>query len=163
MQSADRDPVTRYSDCRPFVVDDDGDSRLLIARAFLKAGVPKNSLQLVADSEEAVRILTTMSAGPQAEKLPPPSLVVLDVEMPKLSGLEILARIRTLPALKETPIFMLSSNEDPSTVSRAFELRTDSYFVKPATFDALQSIVEGMLGFWHLRTQRRVSQDSIRP
>ena len=155
------DTPTRYSQCRPFVVEDDGDFRLLLTRAFAKAGVPKDRLRMVADGEQAIEALKPVTPDPLLRENLPPSLIVLDLNLPKRSGLDVLAWIRERPELQEVPVFMLTSSEHPDHIARAFELRTDSYFVKPATSKELQEIVEGMLGFWFTRTHRRLPKSGV--
>ncbi len=142
----------RYADCHPLIVDDASDYRQLISRAFQKAGIPEANLRTAQDGEEAISILEDASVG--AGKAAPPSLAVLDLRLPKLSGLDILAWIRESSSAREMPVFLLSSSEEPKHVGRAFDLRADSYFVKPADFAELQGIVEGMLGHWYTRTHR---------
>lgn len=160
------DPVgsySRYAACYPFVVDDDADFRLLLARAFAKAGVPKDRHQMVVDGEQAIEVLRSVTPDALLRTNLPPSLIVLDLNLPKKSGLDVLAWIRECPALAEVPVFMLSSSEDPDHVARAFELRTDSYFLKPADLSELQTVVEGMLGFWHSRIHRRLPRSGAHP
>jgi CheY-like chemotaxis protein len=102
-----------------------------LARAFAKAGVPKARLRMVADGEEAIEALKIVTPDPLIQESLRPSLIVLDVNLPKISGLDVLEWIRAFPALEGIPTFMLSSSEHSDHVNRAFELRTDSYYVKP--------------------------------
>lgn len=150
------DATTRYSGCRPFLVEDDADFLLLLVRAFSKAGIPKERLRTFPDGEAAIQALKRVTPGPLMQDHTPPSLIVLDVNLPKMSGLDVLAWIRQTPALQNVPTFMLSSSEHSDHVTRAFALRTDSYYVKPRDASELQTVVEGMLGFWHSRTHRRL-------
>jgi DNA-binding response OmpR family regulator len=148
----------RYGSCFPFVVDDDVDFRLLLAHAFEKAGVPKDQLRMVPDGEKAIEALKTVTPDAVVKTGLLPSLIVLDVNLPKMSGLDILAWIREFPALEDVPVFMLSSSENPHHMARAFELQTNSYFIKPINFSELHTVVEGMLSFWHSRTHRGLSR-----
>lgn len=150
------DSRSRYSGCVPFVVEDDGDFRHLLSQAFQKAGIPKERLRLFANGEAAIDALKAVSPDALLRQSLPPSLIVLDVTLPGKSGLDILAWIRANSSLKNIPVFMLSESDQAGQVARAFELRTDSYFVKPTGVNELQSVVEGMLGFWHSRTYRRL-------
>jgi DNA-binding response OmpR family regulator len=147
---------TRYSHCFPFIVEDDADYRVLLARAFQQAGIPKDRMRLVADGEAAIEALQALSPEALLRELLPPSLIVLDIGLPGISGLEVLAWIRGRPALEKIPVFMLSESDEAAHVARAFDLRTDSYYVKPAGINELQTVVDGMLGFWHSRTFRRL-------
>lgn len=150
------DATTRYSGCRPFLVEDDADFRLLLVPAFSKAGIPKDRLRTFPDGESAIQALKTVTPDPLMQDNIPPSLIVLDVNLPKMSGLDVLAWIRQTPTLRDVPVFMLSSSEHSDHVTQAFALRTDSYYVKPRDFSELQTVIEGMLGFWHSRTYRRL-------
>lgn len=162
MPATDRgDTHTRYSSCHPIAVEDDGDFRLLLARAFAKAGVPKDRLRMFPDGEQAIQALKIVSPDPLVRAAIPPSLIVLDVNLPKKSGLDVLAWIRECPALADVPVFMFSSSEHPDHVARAFELRTDSYYLKPADPNELQAIIEGMLGYWFTRTHRRFPRSGV--
>ena len=118
---------------------------------------------MICDGEEAIQTLKTASPDASLHDGLPPSLVVLDVNLPKKSGLEILAWIRETPSLNDVPVFMLSSSDRDEDVTRAFELRTDSYYVKPKELSELQNVVEGMLGFWYSRTHRRLPGSAIDP
>jgi DNA-binding response OmpR family regulator len=155
------DAPTRYSQCHPFIVEDDEDFKLLLARALAKAGVSKDRLRMVADGEQAIETLKRVTPDPLLRENLPPSLIVLDLNLPKMSGLELLAWIRERPELQQVPVFMLTSSEHPDHIARAFELRTDSYFVKPANSKELQEIVEGMLGFWFTRIHRRLPNSGV--
>jgi CheY-like chemotaxis protein len=135
----------RYKSCRPLVVEDDSDYRLLLLRAFAKAGVPGENVRATADGEEALGFL-----GSATEK-DAPSLVVLDLNLPGMSGLEILAWIRGSSRFPDVPAFLLTSSEEPEHVGRAYDLRTDSYFVKPREFHELSSCtvsVPPVCGLW---------------
>jgi CheY-like chemotaxis protein len=140
----------RYESCCPLIVDDDSDFRLLLRRAFLKAGVPDGNLRTACDGEEAIRILSTPTSSLAT------SFVLLDLHLPGKSGLEVLSWIRGFSACPEMPAFLLTSSEEPEHVGRAYDLRTDSYFIKPRDFSDLEKIVQGMLGYWHARGHRRI-------
>lgn len=100
---------------------------------------------MVSDGEEAVRLLGNAISTSQVLAAPQLSLIILDLNLPGKSGLEVLAWIRAMPALDRIPVFMLTSSEDMGHVSRAFDLRTDSYIVKLGSLDELQKVVEGIL------------------
>jgi DNA-binding response OmpR family regulator len=155
------DAKTRYRDCHPFVVEDDQNFRLLIARALEKAGVPKDRIRTFPDGEQAIAAIQKLNPGSEFRADLQPSIILLDVSLPKKSGLDVLAWIKECPTLRIVPVFMLTSSEHPDHISRAFELRTDSYFIKPPDITELQTIVESMLGFWHTRSHRRLPGSSM--
>jgi CheY-like chemotaxis protein len=147
---------SRYNSCYPLVVEDDPAFRLLLFRAFERAGVPPGHVRMVGDGPSAVVALQAADPDALLRSGLPPSFIVLDQGLPGKSGLEVLAWIKERRTLEGVPVFLLTSSERPEHVSRAFELRADSYYVKPPVFEELQKIVDGMLGFWHVRKQRRL-------
>jgi DNA-binding response OmpR family regulator len=118
---------------------------------------------MVADGEQAIEALKLVTPDAMLREHLSPSIIVLDLNLPKRSGLDVLAWIRERPDLQAVPVFMLTSSEHSDHVARAFELRTDSYFVKPADSKELQEIVAGMLGFWFTRTHRRLPRSGVTP
>jgi DNA-binding response OmpR family regulator len=116
---------------------------------------------MVADGEQALNALKPVTPDALLRENLSPSLIVLDLNLPKKSGLEVLAWIRERPELQDVPVFMLTSSEHSDHIARAFELRTDSYFAQPPDFKELQEIVAGMLGFWFTRTHRRLPRSGV--
>src|SRR5262245_8756225 len=109
--------------------------------AWTKLGV-NHSLQTVPDCEEAVRYLS--GHGPYVDRVahPAPVLVLVDLKMPRMSGLELLQWIRSQPALDELPIIILSSSLRPSDKEQAMAFGTDDYFVKPGKLQNLMIMVK---------------------
>lgn len=146
----------RYARCFPLLVEDDPAYRLLLTRAFEKAGVFRSRVRTAEDGASAIDLLSRVTPGAALLTDLPPSLIVLDLSLPRKSGLEVLQWIRSSPVLSESPVFMLTSSERPDHIARAFELGTDSYFIKPAPLEELQKVVDGMLGYWYIRAHRRM-------
>ncbi len=67
-----------------------------------------------------------------------PAIIFLDVRMPGIDGLEVLAYIRREPRLQRTPVFIVSSDDQPETMERAYEGGVDGYLIKPVTAEALE-------------------------
>lgn len=129
-----------YRDCHPLIVDDDGDYIFLLRRTLTKIGIPASQVLVALDGQAAVDLL---SGGKRT-----PSLILLDLKLPKLSGLEVLEWIRNSSGLKALPVFMLTTSTDPGEMSRAFELGVTSYFVKPLGLTDLEGILEGIAAWW---------------
>jgi DNA-binding response OmpR family regulator len=144
----------KHADCLPFVVEDDSDFRLLLLRAFATAGVSKDRVRMVATAEDAIVALDR--TPPAGEPRGGPSFVILDVNLPKASGFEVLSWVRESSSFPEIPAFMLTSSDDPGHVTRAYDLGADAYFIKPIGFHDLGGIVSAMLGHWATREHRRV-------
>ena len=83
-----------------------------------------------------------------AKKAPLPSVVVLDIKMPGLSGLDVLAFIRQHPRLHRLPVVLLSASEEQRDLDRAYDFRVNAYLVKPNRFQQLKDLVKTMSTFW---------------
>jgi len=126
--------------CFPLVVEDDDNFALLLQRAFGKAGVPGGNIRRYPNGE--VALLDLMEA-PVVQ----PSLLTLDMELPGMSGLSVLERIRSLGSFANLPAFFISGRTDSSLISSAYALRAKGYWAKPQNLRDLQRIVDGMLEF----------------
>ena len=128
-------------------VEDNPDDVLLTAMAFRKAAVAAK-LEVATDGEKAMALL----AGPAATQLP--ACVLLDVKLPSISGLDVLALIRKQPELKRLPVIMLTSSLLPADVNRAYDLGANSYLIKPPDLESLIVLVKTIDLYW-LRTNTR--------
>src|SRR5262249_31740660 len=81
-------------------------------------------------------------------KYPFPTIVLLDLKLPRKSGLEVLAWMRDQPSLKRLPVIMLTSSRHPLDINRAYDLGANSYLVKPVGFDALVEMVRQLDQYW---------------
>jgi CheY-like chemotaxis protein len=121
------------------VVDDDAEARRIFLRFFSKMRLA-NPVHFAADGEEALTYLTDVEAGRAAE----PVLVLLDMRMPKKSGLEVLRFVRQTGLLAHLPIVMLTGSAEMEEVSECYELGVASYLVKPVGFAALNDVLLGL-------------------
>jgi CheY-like chemotaxis protein len=128
-------------------VEDDPNDVLLIARAFRKAETPAQ-IQVVNDGDQAVDYLSGSNAYAQREQFPLPSLVLLDLKLPRKSGIEVLQWIRSRAGLRRIPVVMLTSSKQPIDIDRAYELGVNAYLVKPVSFDALVEMLRTVNSFW---------------
>jgi CheY-like chemotaxis protein len=132
------------------MADDDPDDRLLARRALEKHGLAE-ALRTVADGEELMDYLHRR--GPYADPAlsPRPSLVLLDLNMPRKDGREALAEIKGDPALRRIPVVVLTTSRADEEVFRSYDLGANSYVTKPVTFDGLVEVMR-TLGLYWLRT-----------
>jgi DNA-binding response OmpR family regulator len=102
----------------------------------------------VLDGEEAVVYLA--GEGRYADRLryPLPGLVLLDLKLPRRSGLEVLQWLREQQVLRRLPVVVLSSSREATDIDRAYDLGANSYLVKPVGSDALLGMVRAMDGYW---------------
>lgn len=129
------------------LVEDDANDFFLIQRAFRKANLA-NPLQVVGDGEEAVSYLLGEGHYADRSKYPLPVLLLLDLKLPRRSGLEVLSWLREQPVLKRLPVVVLTSSKEPADINRAYDLGANSYLVKPLGFDALLDMVESLNLYW---------------
>jgi CheY-like chemotaxis protein len=127
------------------LVEDNADDVSLIERAFRKAHI-QNRVQVVNDGDQAVAYLN--GEGVYADRVahPLPSLVLLDLKMPRRNGFEVLSWIRSQPELKGLQVVILTGSLEKKDVSRASELGADSFLIKPVTFERLVAILLALKG-----------------
>jgi len=128
------------------VAEDNPDDVLLLKRVLGKVS-PDLNVHVVRDGEETLQYLS--GAGPFADRKmhPLPSLVLLDIRMPKLTGLEVLEWIRRHPQLKGLPVVMLTDSESKANVARAYELNVNSYLNKKPLFE-LPDVFKDVMNYW---------------
>jgi DNA-binding response OmpR family regulator len=143
----------RYEACFPMLIDGDRKFLPMLRTAFLNAGVPENQIRSFHDGSAAVDALTAASTLPAPSTKSAPSFVLIDLELPGRSGLEVLQWLRTSSPLKDLPVFVLTSKGTADLITRALDLKVRSYFLKPDGFRELEAIVEGMLAHWFRRSQ----------
>jgi len=131
------------------MADDDEDDRLLTRDAFqeCEAGV---DLRFVEDGEELLEYLR--GHGPWAG-CPRPSLILLDLNMPRKDGREALAEIKANPSLRRIPVVVVSTSKAEEDVLRSYDLGVSSFISKPVTYESLLEMVRTLSHYW-LRTVR---------
>jgi CheY-like chemotaxis protein len=130
------------------MVEDDPNDQLLIRWAFSKAKLT-NPLKLARDGDEAVAYLSGDGAFSDRLAYPKPSLVMLDLKLPRRSGLEVLEWLRSqAPPLGRTPVVVLTSSRENLDVDRAYDLGANSYLVKPVSFDGLLEMIRTAGLYW---------------
>jgi DNA-binding response OmpR family regulator len=135
------------------LVEDDEHDTLFLKRAMDKVGMLV-LVREVRDGAEALDYLAGRGAFADRAKNPVPSLVLLDVKLPKKSGFEVLEWMRSQPEYRRTPAVMLTSSQSAADVSRAYELGANAYHVKPAGFDGLLELVRGIHLYWGTLSRR---------
>lgn len=130
------------------LVEDEPNDVFLIERAFRKCDSP-HPLQSVHDGEQAIAYLCGAREFADRQKYPLPSLVLLDLKLPRRGGLEVLAWLRSRhDNLKRLPVVVLTSSKQASDVNRAYELGANSYLVKPVAFDGLLELIKTVNSYW---------------
>jgi len=122
-------------------VEDSPDDILILSTAFRKAKIAAR-LEFLTDGEQATEYFSNLSSNAV------PTLLLLDMKLPKRSGLEILAWLRSEPTLKRLPIIMLSSSNQPEDINQAYDLGANSYLVKPGSIDELVELAHAIENYW---------------
>jgi CheY-like chemotaxis protein len=129
------------------LVEDSADDILMMGRAFSLVGA-EGGLSVVKDGEEALAYLGRAIGNDRIRREPLPALILLDMKLPKRSGLEVLSWIRKQEALKRTPVVVLTSARNDADVDRAYDLGANSYLVKPVGFGQLVETVKTLKHYW---------------
>ena len=129
------------------LVEDDENDVFFFKRAMKLAGWDE-PLHVAQDGQEAIEYLKGTGQYADREKFPLPALVLLDLKLPFLSGLEVLKWIRTESDFKQMAVVMLTSSKQEVDVEQACHLAANAYVVKPASSDDLLDLVKSIWSFW---------------
>jgi len=129
---------------RLLVVEDDPGFQYLIHDAFSSRGEIHWELTVAEDGETALRLLFEE----ENENVPLPNLILLDWNLPKVSGSEVLRRIKQHDKLRRIPVLVFSSSEADEDIHTAYDNHANGYINKPLTGKALADIVETIERFW---------------
>lgn len=129
------------------LVEDNEEDIILLRRAFLRARV-LNPLLVVRDAEDAICYLEGTGRYTNRVEFPPPSVVLLDLKLPGMGGLDLLRRIRHQPGFGDLRVIVLTSSERITDVNEAYQLGASSFLVKPADLDSLIQIMAAFRGHW---------------
>jgi len=127
--------------------EDDEHDVLFLERAFKKAEI-LNPIHVAHDGQEAIDYLSQAAAREAQPPRPLPSLVILDVKMPRMTGLEVLAWLRRESGLPPLPVIMFSSSAHNHDVERALGLGANAFVVKPADVDERLRFARAVKEFW---------------
>lgn len=125
------------------VEDNPGDVRL--TREALREGKVRNNLHVVTDGVQALRYLRQEGEYRDATR---PDLILLDLNLPRMSGREVLEVIKADPRLRSIPVVVLTSSEAEQDILRAYELNANCYITKPVDLDQFITVVKSIEDFW---------------
>jgi CheY-like chemotaxis protein len=125
------------------VEDNAGDVRL--TQEALREGRVCNRLSVARDGVEALAYLRR--EGPHAYA-PRPDLVLLDLNLPRKSGREVLQEMKSDPELRSIPVVVLTTSEDQQDVQRSYELNANCYITKPVELDEFLGVIQSVQDFW---------------
>jgi chemotaxis family two-component system response regulator Rcp1 len=125
------------------VEDSPGDVNL--TREALRGAKIANELHVVGDGEAALAYLRQEGANAGS---PRPHLVLLDLNLPRMDGRDVLAAMKADPSLKSIPVVVLTTSSAEVDVLKAYELHANSYVTKPVSFDEFITALRALEGFW---------------
>ena len=143
------------------LVDDSENDLMLMKIAFEDAGF-SNPLQTVENGEQAIAYLKGENPYADRSMYPLPNVILLDLNMPKKSGFEVLAWIRTQPGLKRIPIVILTASVRMEDVEQAYDLGASSFLVKPASMHELIAMIHCLLEWFRYNRFPPVNEEHRR-
>lgn len=129
------------------MADDDADDRMLTKEALEESRV-LNELRFVEDGEELMDYLAQRGKYSDPEAAPRPSVILLDLNMPKKDGREALKEIKADPALRRIPIVILTTSKSEEDIYKTYDLGASSYITKPVSFDGLVDLMKTLGQYW---------------
>ncbi len=114
----------------------------LTRRAFIRHNLA-NPLNLARDGQEALDLIAAWQVGDVV-----PSVILLDLKLPKVSGLEVLRKIRAQPVFGSVPVVVLTSSAEDGDINEAYSLGANSYIVKPVDFDKFIEVARQIELYW---------------
>ena len=138
------------------VEDNDHDAELAV-RALKKNNII-NTIIHVKDGPEALDYIFCKGSYEQRDIGQAPKIILLDVKLPKLTGLEVLKTIKEDQRTKMIPIVMLTSSKEEPDIKKAYQLGANSYIVKPVEFERFIEAMKNVGYYWMLINQNPISQ-----
>jgi len=128
---------------RPILLVDDNDMDVELTLDAFKHAKLSNPIQVARDGEEALAWIPRWEAGE-----PTPVVILLDINMPKIDGLEVVRRIKAHPTLRVIPVVMLTTSSVTPDVKAAYLNGANSYIVKPVDFDNFSAVAAQIELYW---------------
>ena len=130
-----------------FLVEDNPDDIKLTQRAFMKSIIAdKIDLKIAKDGQSALDYLFSFNGKTDLTQYP--TVILLDLNLPKLNGLQVLERIRNNEKTKFIPVIILTSSKEEADLTRAYRLGVNSYIRKPVDFEKFKSAVQELGVYW---------------
>jgi CheY-like chemotaxis protein len=131
------------------LVEDNEDDIVIIQRVFKRLKLT-NPLFIVRDGKEAMDFLLNKGAYSNINDAPKPGLILLDINMPRMNGFEVLENMKKQEALKAIPVIMLTVSEREEDIVESFKNGAVSYITKPMDFEQFVKVIEQFDIYWSL-------------
>ncbi len=134
------------------LVEDSQDDLDMTLRAFRKAKLT-NRIHIARDGAEALEFIFCQGAHAGRRFENPPKVILLDLKLPKIDGMEVLKRIKTDARTKMIPVVILTSSKEQRDVIESYNLGVNSYLVKPVNFEGFAAAIQELGMYWLLLNQ----------
>jgi len=138
-----------YQPSNILLVEDDEAHAELTVRAIRKAG-NANRVDVVYDGEEALDYLFNGGKYADMSKYPYPGLILLDIKLPGIDGIDVLQKIKQEPNLRKIPVIMLTTSEREEDIERSYDYHANSYLTKPVGFKEFEEKIRQIDFYWML-------------
>lgn len=147
--------------CQPtsiLIVEDEEAHAQLTERAIRKSG-NANRIDIVGDGEQAMDYLLNRGKYADKNRYPCPGLVLLDIKLPGIDGIEVLKQIKDNPRLKQIPVIMLTTSEREEDIAKAYGHYANSYLTKPVGFKAFEEKITQLDFYWMILNEPPVADN----
>ncbi len=129
------------------LVEDNEDHAELVKRSFENHRIANNIYHVI-DGEEALNYLFRKGKFEAPENSPTPNLILLDLRLPKIDGLDVLKQLRANSKFQGIPVVILTTSKADNDIVRAYDLNVNSYLVKPVDFDNFSQLMDDLGFYW---------------
>jgi CheY-like chemotaxis protein len=140
-------PNARAEPIAIVVAEDNKYDRMILEEAFKELDM-NIALSFVSHGEELMDYLQSRNAYADSSTKPRPSLVLMDLSMPRMSGNEALIRIRADAVLRKLPVMILSTSDNPKQIAQAYDNGANAFMTKPGHFDDMAKMLRSFGTFW---------------
>ena len=130
------------------IADDDEDDYLLILEALKEAGMDDTAVHWVKDGIETMEYLSSRLNGNNGSSGQLPSVILLDLNMPRKDGREALEEIKSHPSFRKIPVIIMTTSSADTDVTKSYDLGVNSFIQKPDRFQDLVEIVRTVFHYW---------------
>ena len=144
--------MENLNDVEILIVEDNRQDAEMALRALKKNKIANNVL-VVEDGEEALDFIFAKGKFKEKSKNSRPKIILLDLKLPKVDGLEVLKNVKSNPDTKIIPVVVLTSSKEENDLIKSYKLGANSYIVKPVDFDKFVDAVQDLGLYWLLLNQ----------
>ena len=144
--------MNQHSEVEILIIEDNQDDLDMTLRALRKANLA-NRIQVARDGGEALEFIFGPGAHAGRKVENAPKVILLDLKLPKIDGMEVLKRIKNNPLTMTIPVVVLTSSKEQKDVVESYQLGINSYIVKPVNFEGFIAAVRELGMYWLLLNQ----------